>query len=138
MRILVVDDDFINRKYLVTLLRPLGECDVAVNGLEAVAAYESALDAEEPYDLLCLDIMMPEMDGMQALKEIRRLEVERDILELDGAKVIMTTAVDQRKNIMEAFRAGCESYLIKPVKKDKLYEEIVRLGFDVDVAALKQ
>ena len=64
--------------------------------------------------------------------------VEENILELDGAKVIMTTAIDQRKSIMDAFRAGCESYLIKPVKKEKLYEEITRLGFDVSEAAVQE
>jgi len=128
MRFLIVDDVFVNRQLLVNLLRPWGECDSAMDGREAVEAFTLALQEERPYDLICMDIMMPNMDGMQALEKIRHIEREYGIQGLAGVKVLMTTASDTREHIFGTFRTGCEGYLVKPVTKQKLYEELVELG----------
>lgn len=90
--------------------------------------FKEALSEGQPYDLICLDIMMPQMDGHDALAAIRRIEKEHGINGLDGAKVIMTTALSDSKNIIGAFRKGCEVYIVKPVKKEKLLEEMEKLG----------
>ena len=128
MKCLIVEDDFTARKLLQVYLREHADCDVAVNGKEAVEAVRDALDKEQPYDLLCLDISMPEMDGQEALKAIRKIEKEHGIVGLSGVKVIMTTAFGDKKNIMTAFNSGCESYLIKPINREKLFVEIEKLG----------
>jgi two-component system chemotaxis response regulator CheY len=128
MKYLIVEDDFAARLLLQRYLSGYGDCDVAVDGHEAIEAFRQALDENEPYDLICLDIMMPAMDGRDALKEIRRIEREHGILGLDGVKVIMTTALGDSKNIMGSFREGCEAYIVKPIKKEKLLEEIENLG----------
>ena len=128
MRYLIVEDDFTARKLLQIYLSDYGDCVVAVNGREAVEAVREALEEGRPYDLICLDIMMPEMDGHQALEEIRRIESAYGIAGLDVVKVIMTTALDDSENVMGAFRSGCEAYIVKPVIKKKLLEEIEKLG----------
>lgn len=74
MRILLAEDDFVTRKFMMNFLSSYGECDAAVDGMEAVDAYLMALEDGEPYDLACLDIMMPVMDGYQVLRSIRDLE----------------------------------------------------------------
>ena len=81
MRILIAEDDFASRKFMLKFLSKFGECDITVDGMEAVDAYLMALDADTPYDLVCLDIMMPALDGYQALKAIRDIEQERKIPE---------------------------------------------------------
>jgi two-component system chemotaxis response regulator CheY len=128
MKCLIVEDDFAARKLLQTHLSDYGDCFIAVNGHEAVKVFQEALKQRQPFDLICLDIMMPEMNGHDALKEIRRIEQEQGIKGLDGVKVIMTTALGDSKNVMGAFRTGCEVYIVKPVKKEKLLEEIEKLG----------
>ncbi len=128
MRILVVDDEFTARKLVQIYLQDLGETFAAANGKEAVEAYEQSLDEDKRYDLITLDIMMPEMDGVQALRKIRQIEQERGITGLDGVKVIMTTAKGQSEDIFGAFNSGCEAYIVKPVKQEKLFEEIEKLG----------
>ena len=128
LKILIVEDDFTCRKLLQTFLSEYGDCFVAINGYEAVEAVREALDEGQLYDLVCLDIMMPEMDGHEALEAIRQIENEHGIAGLDGVKVIMTTALGDSKNVIGAFRTGCEAYIVKPVSKEKLLEEMEKLG----------
>jgi two-component system chemotaxis response regulator CheY len=132
MKTLIVEDDFLARSLLSTLLSEHGTCHVAVNGREALDAVERAFDTKEPYDLVCLDIMMPVMDGQEALLEIRRMEERRGIKGLDTTKVIMVTGIDDSKNIMKAFHQGqCEAYLTKPLDRHKLINHIRDLGLIV-------
>lgn len=128
MKTLIVEDDFTSRKLLQLMLLPLGECDVAVNGKEALDAFRLAASEGKRYDLICLDIMMPEMDGHEVLKEIRRMEEEEGIVGRQAVKVIMTTALDDSKNILKAFNEQCEGYLVKPIEKRQLVEKLYSLG----------
>lgn len=128
MKSLIVDDNFAARRLLQIYLSELGPCFVAVNGIEAIEAVCQSIEDHEPYDLICLDIMMPELDGIEALRQIRRHEAEHGIHGLSGAKVIMTTAKDLSADIFGAFNAGCEAYVIKPIEKRKLFAEIEKLG----------
>jgi two-component system, chemotaxis family, chemotaxis protein CheY len=127
MKCLIVEDDAASCKLLQTFLAEYADCSVASNGREAVEAFEGAL-YNGPFDLICLDIMMPDMGGREALTEIRKIEAEHGIGGLDGVKVIMTTALDDSTNIFGSFREGCEAYVVKPVRKDNLMAEIEKLG----------
>ena len=124
MKTLIVEDDFTSRLLLQGLLQSYGPCHVAVNGNEAVQAARNAIAGKAPYNLICIDIMMPEKDGQTALKEIRALESEAGILSSDGSKIIMTTALDDKKNVMSAFREQCDAYLVKPIDRDTLVENL--------------
>ncbi len=129
MKVLVVEDDFISRKLLTTLLGHYGDCDIAVDGNEAVDAFRIALDEGKPYDLICMDIMMPNLDGQAALKEIRAQEMEKAIPASKEVKVIMTTALDDPKNVMESLhKGGAAAYIVKPIDKKKLMDEVRKLG----------
>lgn len=127
MRILIVEDEFGSRKLLHKFLSPYGACDMAVDGEEAVDAFEAAIRENSPYDLICLDIMLPKRDGQEVLKEIRQIEQEHDIIGMKGVKVIMTTALNDPKNILEAFKSQCEAYIPKPISRQKLIEELHNL-----------
>ena len=127
IKCLIVEDDFTSRKLLQIYLTGHADCDIAVNGREATEVIRQSLANHEPYDLLCLDINMPEMNGQEALKIIRQIEKEHGIEGLDSVKAIMTTSMDDRKNIMDAFRSGCEAYIPKPVQKAALLEQLVKL-----------
>ena len=120
MRTLIVEDDFTSRLLLHSFLSKYGECHIAVNGKEAVSAFRAAQKAGERYDLICMDIMMPEMDGQTAVKEIRALEERENILSTNGVKIIMTTALDDVKNVIQSFRSLCDAYLFKPIDTGKL------------------
>ena len=125
MKILIVEDEFISRTLLSEMLSEYGICHIATDGREAVEVLGRAYAVSEKYDLVCLDIMMPEMDGQEVLTEIRKMEQEHGISGENATKVIMTTALDDSKNIMKAFTEGhCEAYLTKPIEKEKLVSQL--------------
>lgn len=128
MKILVVEDDFTSRVLLQKLLARYGEVHIAINGREALDAYTQAEAEGEPYELICLDIMMPEVGGQEVLREIRAAETARGIRLGEGVKIIMTTALKDSRNVMTAFREQCDSYLVKPIDRDKLAEQLENLG----------
>jgi two-component system, chemotaxis family, chemotaxis protein CheY len=129
MKTLIVEDDFISRRVLAQMLAPFGACDIAINGKEAFKAFKLGLEEGEPYDLICMDIMMPQMNGQDALKLIRALEKERGIAETQGVKVVMTSAKEDPREVVEAmYQGGATVYLVKPIGKQKLLTELRGLG----------
>ena len=125
MKILVVDDNIINRKVLVKFLEPVGLPDEAVDGALAVACFSQAIHDHQPYELVLLDIMMPVMDGIEALRAMRALEAEHE----PGlrAKIVMVTALNDASFRTRAFALGCERFMTKPVKRDTLMEVLTEL-----------
>jgi len=127
MKTLIVEDDFTSRLLLQELLRSYGPSHVATNGAEAVEAVAMALEAGDHYDLICLDIMMPQMDGHEALDRIRKCEKSHGKVSSHGAKIVMTTALNDMKNAMNAFSNLCDAYLVKPIDKIKLLATLQEL-----------
>lgn len=127
MKILIAEDDFASRNAIKNFLKQYGECDITVDGSEAIDAYMMALEMGEHYDLVCLDVMMPVMDGYQALKGIRDLEKSKGISAKDSAKIIMTTALNEERNVKKAFEMGCTVYCAKPIDLDKLKKALEKL-----------
>lgn len=129
MRILIVDDEFNNRMLLQKLLAPFGSCDVVVDGQEALEAFILAHAEGEPYELICMDIMMPEMDGHQAVRTIRDKEKELGIQPKEESKILMVSALDSPKDVLKAYyHDGCTDYLVKPVTKEKIEEKLREYG----------
>ncbi|MBF0403671.1 MAG: response regulator, partial [Nitrospirae bacterium] len=114
MRILITDDDIINCTILQTMLVSYGDCDIALNGKEAFEAFVLAHKEKKPYELIFLDIMMPVLDGCAALMKMRKYEAEMGLnTPSQEAKIVMATALDHPKDIMEAYdKGGCTAYLV--------------------------
>ena len=129
MTTLIVEDDFTARLTLQRFLSRYGECHIAVNGKEAVEAFRMANENGSGYDLICMDILLPEMDGQAAVKEIRSLEQRRGVLSSAGAKIVMTTAVDDMKHVIRSFQELCDAYLVKPVDLGQLLQHLRTFGF---------
>jgi two-component system chemotaxis response regulator CheY len=128
VRVLIAEDDMASRKFLYKFLSAYGDCDVTVDGLEAIDAFLLAWDEENPYDLICLDIMMPKVDGQKVLKTIRDLEQHKGIDDSRRVKIIMTTALNAQQTVLDSFACGCEGYAAKPIDTQKLLEVIKKLG----------
>lgn len=115
------------------LLQSHARCDVVVDGEEALEAFKMAWEENDPYKLILLDIMMPNMDGQTALRELRSVEREIGVEEPSGVKVIMTTALEDPKNVVEAYyKGGADSYLVKPIDRSELFRVIEELGLNIE------
>ncbi|MGA9584924.1 MAG: response regulator, partial [Terracidiphilus sp.] len=129
IRILLVEDDFTNRLLLQKFLSRYGECHIAVNGREAVEAFGASLESQQRYDLICMDILMPEMNGREAVRKMRSLEQARGIPSSRGAKIIMITSVRDIREVFRCFEDLCDEYLLKPVDLARLELHLKALEF---------
>lgn len=129
MKILIVEDDLSSRKFLDKFMSCYGECDITLDGMEGLDAYLIALGENEPYDLICLDIMMPKVDGVKVLKTIREVERQRGIEGDKKVKIIMTTALNDVDIVKNSFDSGCEVYANKPIDIKKLEMVMEKLNF---------
>jgi chemotaxis protein histidine kinase CheA len=120
LRTLLVEDDFSCRLVLQSFLSRYGECHIAANGREAVEAYRTAWEQGQRYDFLCMDIMMPVMDGCEAVRHIRAFEESQGVFSTSGAKIIMTTTVHDLREVVRSFMGLCDAYLLKPIDLAKL------------------
>jgi two-component system chemotaxis response regulator CheY len=130
MKILIADDAPVSQHLLADFLKPYGDCLVVSDGQAVIDAFRANLDGDgHRYDLICLDIMMPRLNGQDALLEIRKLERDRGVSETGQVKVVMITALDDSEHIMDALvKGGCQGYLTKPVTRSQVQQQLTELG----------
>jgi len=128
MRFLIVDDDGPNRKLLKALVATLGECETAESGKQALAAFQKAWEDWRPFNLIFLDILMPEMDGKEVLLKIREIEKEKKISDQHQARIIMVTGVSEEEMVVACLKNGCDDFLVKPIEGNVLFDKINHLG----------
>ncbi len=129
MRILVVDDDYVSRMKLKALLTAYGDCDTAQNGESALKSFKTAHKEKFHYQLITMDIEMPDMTGQVVVHDIRKWEEANNINESQKTKILMVTIKSNMKDIMSAFEEGCEWYLSKPVTPENLAVAMAKVGF---------
>lgn len=131
MRILIVEDDAASRTFLYKYLSRFAECDITIDGIEAIEAFLLSLEENNPYDLILLDIMMPKLDGVNALEKIRNIEKENGIKSKERVKVIITTALSEAQSVFKVHKKLYDSYIMKPITTQKINEVIEGLGFSL-------
>ncbi|MSN25079.1 MAG: response regulator [Geobacter sp.] len=128
MKCLIAEDHLMSRRILKELLSTEADCDIAVNGQEAIDSFVLAHESKRPYDVIFMDIMMPQVDGMEALRQIRALEKKMSIPPALAVKVIMTTALDDPHTVIKSFNeCEADSYIVKPLSRHKLAKELQNL-----------
>jgi len=129
VRCLVVDDDELGRELIAGYLEGVAECMMAENGLQAVEMFRDAFEGGNPYDLIILDIVMPEMDGHTAAREIRMIEKEWGVSINNGVSIIVLSSLNTPKDVIQAYvSARSAAHLVKPVQPDKLLAILGKLG----------
>jgi len=128
MRILVVDDEEVSRKKMTRIMLELGDCDAVDSGTSAVAVFASAIESNKHYDVVALDIAMPDMKGTEVLEKIRTLEKTKRIPQENITKVLMVTALADQETIVECIKKGCNDYVVKPFTKEIIETKLKKLG----------
>ena len=126
MRILAIDDEFAALSLLVAIFSEYGACDAATNGHQALDMYHQAFLSETPYDLIVVDIQMPEVDGLEVLKKIVHSEKYSGA---KPAKKIVISADSSPHNVCMAGKFKCEAFLVKPVRRDALMAKLDGMGY---------
>jgi two-component system chemotaxis response regulator CheY len=133
MRTLIVEDDPISGKMLVKVLSAYGSCDLVDNGRQAIDTFKQSLDQADTYDLICMDISMPELDGQETLCQIRDIEQQAGIDPGREVKVFMITASSETNQVSDAlFNGGASAYFVKPLRVDAFLKELTRLSLISD------
>ncbi|NOG44003.1 MAG: response regulator [Calditrichaeota bacterium] len=125
MKSLIIEDTAVIYRIVNHILSEFGESHIAVNGLEGIKKVKMAIDAGQNYDLICLDIMLPEINGLDVLSNIRNLE--KNSSGTKKSKIIILTSLSEPKYIKASLARGCDSYILKPVDKYKLLAEMKKL-----------
>jgi two-component system chemotaxis response regulator CheY len=128
MRCLIVDDDELGRELIAYYLKGVADCEMAEDGARAVDMFRNAFEGGNPYDLIILDIVMPEMDGNTAAKEIRLIEKEWGININEGISIIVLSSLNTPADVIKAYvSANSAAHLVKPVKPEKLLSTLRKL-----------
>lgn len=125
-RYLIVDDDDMSRLMLKEFLAEVAECDMAVNGRDGLGMFEKALSEGRPYDLVCIDLIMPEMNGLAMVRKVREVEKTYPIFTDFRTKVFVITANDSPWDKADlVFENLCDDYIVKPFSRDSMLEKLV-------------
>lgn len=127
MRSLIVEDDPSSRLILESILGEYGSVETAATGIEGYEMFASTRAKSAPYDLVCLDILLPGMSGQEVLRDIRAMEAS-DVVVSHTAKIVMITALDDKSNVINAFREQCDAYILKPIQVKELCEQLALIG----------
>ena len=128
MKILIVDDDHVVRKKLSTIMETFGNCESVETGKAAVEAFRQAWENWAPFDLITLDISMPDMDGTEVLYEIRDIETKKNVPDDKKAKVFVVSSHSDKDTVITSIQAGCDDYIKKPFKRDFILQKIKDCG----------
>ena len=130
MKILIVDDENISRKILASKMKGLGKCVAVDNSRRALSELKVAVKKKAPFDLITLDVSMPGMDGQEMLRYIRTNEIRDKVPKEDRVKILMVTARMNMNTIKACIKAGCNGYILKPVSRVQLMENLAKIGVD--------
>jgi HD-like signal output (HDOD) protein/FixJ family two-component response regulator len=128
MRILVVDDELVSREKMKHIMSSLGECDEVASGQDALKAFLDARTDGKQYDLITLDISMPEMDGTEVLGRIRTLEKEDGTPKEGQVRIMMVTGSSEKDTILTCIKEGCNDYIMKPFNKETVVKKLEDSG----------
>jgi two-component system, chemotaxis family, chemotaxis protein CheY len=127
LRILIVDDSPVIRLLLMRILKDYGECASARDGLEAIDTYRRSLNENLPFDLICLDLGLPGIHGVDVLREVRALHAQSG--SLLKPRVLVITASSELSEVEAVIQLGADGYLVKPLVKQRLFEYLTAFGF---------
>ncbi len=126
MRILVVDDELVSRKKMIKIVSDFGQTEGVKNGKAAISAVKTALEDWKLYNLITLDISMPDISGTEVLSAIREMEDERGLEAEEKAKILMVTSHSDIETV-KACVGKCDGYVIKPFNKEVMVEKLKKV-----------
>ena len=123
MRTLIVEDVALNRKVLEQYLSRHGECVTVDNGEDGLKEYTAAFESDNPFHLVCLDIILPGKNGLEILRKMREIDSN-----IEKTKVLITSSLNDEATHKRAQKYGCNGYLHKPFTEEQLNIHLDKLN----------
>lgn len=127
MRILVVDDESVSRRKMELIMRSFGQCETAESGSIAIESFVKAWENWSPYDLISLDLLMPEMNGDEVIQKIRDMEKEKSVPDDKRVRIMVVTSKSDKESIITCIQAGCNEYIIKPFDRHTVEGKLAKI-----------
>lgn len=131
MKALIVDDQPVSRKKIQKILEGVCDNDSVDSGAAAINSFRKSLDEKKTFDIITLDISMPDMNGTEVLQKIRELESERGITKHRQVKILMITAASDKETVVACIKSGCDDYIVKPLNKEAIAGKFKKFGFNI-------
>ncbi len=128
MQILVAEDVTVIQKLMQRMLRPYGEVTFACDGKEAFQQFRNTLNTKNYFDLICLDINLPKINGLDVLKNIRSVEKINRVSPKEQAKIVIVSSTNDANVVVKAIKLGCDGYIVKPISQEKIVAELKKLN----------
>jgi len=128
MKTLIVDDEMTSRQLLKSLLCRYGSCHLAESAEDALSVFRDAIQIGSPFGLVCMDIRLPGIDGVECVQKIRDIEEELKVQGESATRILMTTSAGSPREIVRSFQALCDAYILKPIVAVDLDEQLRNLG----------
>jgi HD-like signal output (HDOD) protein len=128
MKTLIVDDQIVSRMKIQKIMEGFCEIDAVDCGQAAIDAYKKSLEIKTPYNLITLDVSMPDLDGREVLKTIRDLETNHQIDKDQQVKILMITSSSDKETVLSSIQAGCDDYLVKPLNREAISHKLKKFG----------
>ncbi len=126
LRFLIVEDDPVYQTMLEAFLEAYGTSKIVESGEEGIASFESAINDGKHFNMVCLDIKLPGIDGLRVLSKMRVMEAGAKLPE--KTKIMILTASEETAHMMEAFSNEADAYLQKPIQRGDLVEQLILMG----------
>ncbi len=127
MKTLVVDDELVSRKKMIQILSRFGQCDSVKNGKAALSVVKTAIEEQTPYDLITLDISMPDIKGTEVLNQVRILEKSSAPDDSMRARILMVTSHSDVATV-KACAGKCDGYVVKPFNRDLVEDKLTKFN----------
>jgi HD-like signal output (HDOD) protein/DNA-binding NarL/FixJ family response regulator len=128
MKILIVDDELVSRQLMERIMTNYGECETVESGKAAIEAFETACENGKFFDLIALDISLPDINGLDVLCQIREMEKNKKVPVRKRAVIIMVSATADKDTIISAIQSGCNDYITKPFDIDIISKKLSKAG----------
>lgn len=134
MKMLIVEDEFASSAMLEFFLEPFGQVDIAVSGANAIDLMQKSFSENDRYLLVCIDIGLPDINGLDVLRKLRELESKSGIPVRERSVVFITTVKGDPLNVSNAFNNQCDEYILKPVRKSELTRLFIKYNFLIELS----
>ena len=131
MKSLVVDDELVSRKKMESILATFGDCTAVASGKTAILTFSKAWHAKTPFELMTLDVSMPDLDGKEVLFRIREIENESKLALDKRMKIIMVTSRSDNETVISCLQAGCNDYIVKPFDLETMRKKLIKIGCNI-------